>query len=1097
MNAHTPFDANQDWSNPYCRNSSNDPMVDALLGNAYHVVRTVYCNLGYIKHLYDFLSKYGVVICVQSEAELKTLTTEAKYARIYDKSPAGDLRVTDYLYVEDDRTGVLPDDTTATGSWVKVATSNSGVDSKDGGYIPWVYNSGSATGGETSIRIPDETAGAPFMIVNGEWQTEGYDFEYDPLTFEIKFTTPLEQGDFVVVMRTGVPAAPDNPNVSDWVTINWLYNHGAAVGGEQVIDIPYTFQSVPAVYKNGLRFYRGLANNSYTIDSDNNRIILTEPLATNDRLVIQLGGEAKILETVDHTIQEVARAANVKDSEVILSTDTTQVLNGKRVIYDVVSQRIYGLPSLPTNIYINAVSDGQLTYSPGNITVTLLDSYQQQNTRELWRRSLAEAGLTLVDGSFEEGATVNSKTDAVWYIAVGQCYTWDGAFPKVVASGSTPATAGGVGAGKWVSVAGAGIRSDLGQTSGAERIGTATSQTLAESLYAEDSPMSFGQATAKAKSRLATHGCRVLLVGDSLSSFYNIDTANITSLFESYLRRKVHETNPSAEFINRAIGGMRYYDLGRDEPPANLGDGYPWFTDSSRRWMSYIEEAKPDVIFIAFGMNDGPGWDGGNFQQPVFYKMVEELRSISSDPELVFCTNILPSTVNPATATEEQQSGRDAIAGWTRSYAKFAGYSFIDFHRRFKSLRDGVDPCVFSFRRSTISTLVDLPYTYTSKVPCYSVRLTVVDPAVLVTGIQMNLSSLFNNFVSLSYNSALGKWQLQHYTGTSLGVTLNVFGDGPAPVPDQEIHMSLNGDVLTVFIGDNTKPIFSGNIIRFGGKFTPRIGGTGQVRVDIMAGLEVPVAASLTDADIYSTGVDGGNGLNHPTAKSSSRIYPPPLDYWFNSAGPEPIKFDIVADFRSGKLEVSNKLSPKSGGVYNLFSKLTFINGSAEYVRDSENVVIGACFGSTNRAYIDTADYMEPGLSFKRLTVEIEMYAPSGAAHVLSLGEAATGDRSMYQVTTGLQLRATTSSSGQSTDLTSSASYPMVAGRDYTLIHNVDLKTKVAALRTVDGFKIGNTNTHAITSLLSALLSKIKFGYASPSTFGGDVIIKRVRISFR
>lgn len=408
MNAHTPFDANQDWTNPYCRNSSNDPMVDALLGNAYHVVRTVYCNLGYIKHLYDFLSKYGVVICVQSEAELKTLTTEAKYARIYDKSPAGDRRVTDYLYVDDDRTGILPDDTTATGSWINVATSNSGDGSKDGGYIPWVYNSGSANGGETSIRIPDETAGAPFMIVNGDWQTEGYDFEYDPLTFEIKFTTPLEQGDFVVVMRTGIPATPDNPNVSDWVTINWLYNHGAAVGGEQVIDIPYTFQSVPAVYKNGLRFSKGLANNSYTIDPDNNRIILTEPLATNDRLVIQLGGEAKVLETVDHTIQEVARVSNVKDSEVILSTDTTQVLNGKKVVYSVSEQKAYGLPVLPTNVYIKSVADGKLTYNPGSVSVDLLDAPSQLRTQLSLRNGSERVGYNYGDTTYFADRSVSA-----------------------------------------------------------------------------------------------------------------------------------------------------------------------------------------------------------------------------------------------------------------------------------------------------------------------------------------------------------------------------------------------------------------------------------------------------------------------------------------------------------------------------------------------------------------------------------------------------------------------------------------------------------------------------------------------------------------
>ncbi|AMM43477.1 tail spike protein [Enterobacteria phage ECGD1] len=83
------------------------------------------------------------------------------------------------------------------------------------------------------------------------------------------------------------------------------------------------------------------------------------------------------------------------------------------------------------------------------------------NDREQWSRSLAEAGLTLVDGSFEEGATVNSETDAVWHIAGGQCYTWGGEFPKTASSGSTPEAASGIGLGEWVSVGDASLRSDL------------------------------------------------------------------------------------------------------------------------------------------------------------------------------------------------------------------------------------------------------------------------------------------------------------------------------------------------------------------------------------------------------------------------------------------------------------------------------------------------------------------------------------------------------------------------------------------------------------------------------------------------------------
>lgn len=75
-------------------------------------------------------------------------------------------------------------------------------------------------------------------------------------------------------------------------------------------------------------------------------------------------------------------------------------------------------------------------------SITGINSNFEQNSREQWRRSLAEAGLTLVSGSFEEGATVNSSTDAVWHIAGGQCYTWDGAFPKAVPAGTDPTLPG-------------------------------------------------------------------------------------------------------------------------------------------------------------------------------------------------------------------------------------------------------------------------------------------------------------------------------------------------------------------------------------------------------------------------------------------------------------------------------------------------------------------------------------------------------------------------------------------------------------------------------------------------------------------------------
>lgn len=370
MNAHTPFDANQDWTNPYCQNSSNDPMVDALLGNAYHVVRTVYCNMGNLKLLYDFLNQYGMVIGVQSEAELKTLTSKAKYARIYETALNGKRTIIDYLYVEDDPTGITPDDPSATGSWIAVSSS-SGDQHTEGNstYILFNYD---AIGGETTINVPVDTVGVPFITVDGFTQAVGKGFEFNPTTGVITLAQELEAGQEVIAFLTGVPASPDKPTIDNWRVVNWLYNYGNAVGGEQVIDIPFEFLDVPAIYVNGLRRYKGLTSKSYTIDPNNRRIFLTEPLATDDVLIVSIGGNIETIYAADRTIQEIARGFNIKDSEVILDADTTTYLNDKTVIYVTGQQKSYKLPSLPTNVRVGSVTGDQLTYVPGNVVVTLI-----------------------------------------------------------------------------------------------------------------------------------------------------------------------------------------------------------------------------------------------------------------------------------------------------------------------------------------------------------------------------------------------------------------------------------------------------------------------------------------------------------------------------------------------------------------------------------------------------------------------------------------------------------------------------------------------------------------------------------------------------
>lgn len=74
--------------------------------------------------------------------------------------------------------------------------------------------------------------------------------------------------------------------------------------------------------------------------------------------------------------------------------------------------------------------------------------------------------------SFEDGATLTLPNQVLRYEATGEYYRWDGEFPKTVASGSAPASAGGVGIGKWLSVGDASLRSALADTNGSSLIGT-------------------------------------------------------------------------------------------------------------------------------------------------------------------------------------------------------------------------------------------------------------------------------------------------------------------------------------------------------------------------------------------------------------------------------------------------------------------------------------------------------------------------------------------------------------------------------------------------------------------------------------------------
>lgn len=132
--------------------------------------------------------------------------------------------------------------------------------------------------------------------------------------------------------------------------------------------------------------------------------------------------------------------------------------NNQQLLYIAQEYLEQGIPGAGVDTIEFIRDDGSFTYyrikrtdgsysdefyvpSAGSITKVL--------AREALRRSYAEAGLDMVDGSFETGGTVANATEVLLYEADGKAYGWGGAYPKAVPESSTPATSGGVGVGAW------------------------------------------------------------------------------------------------------------------------------------------------------------------------------------------------------------------------------------------------------------------------------------------------------------------------------------------------------------------------------------------------------------------------------------------------------------------------------------------------------------------------------------------------------------------------------------------------------------------------------------------------------------------------
>lgn len=195
MNSHNPFNTGGSG----CTNDfrSADQLVDRIIGDAYHVVKEVYLALGNLTYIYNYLQKYGLIITVDSEDAIKDIPLSiGKFARVYSKSDTVGYYFTDYLYVENDTTGIPSNDPTATGSWVSTKATGSNAS-----FVRiWKYHA--VADGETVIQLPTDIpiVSVQTIYVQGIRQDVGEGFTYNEGDATLTLADELDAGNLVTVI---------------------------------------------------------------------------------------------------------------------------------------------------------------------------------------------------------------------------------------------------------------------------------------------------------------------------------------------------------------------------------------------------------------------------------------------------------------------------------------------------------------------------------------------------------------------------------------------------------------------------------------------------------------------------------------------------------------------------------------------------------------------------------------------------------------------------------------------------------------------------------------------------------------------------------
>lgn len=419
----------------------------------------------------------------------------------------------------------------------------------------------------------------------------------------------------------------------------------------------------------------------------------------------------------------------------------------------------------------------------------------------------------------------------------------------------------------------------------------------------------------QAHKAINTGTIKVAFWGDSITE--GIDQVDLNEIYANRFIAELKKVIPGVTITSQNFGlasrgiaqavSSTYAAVNPEPSDTSLGFWRSWST-AGKTWRDHVKDFAPDLLIVAFGMNDS-GTIGGGADYNEYSNLVTLINYASGwtkVPSIVLIPTFLPTT--DTSRYSQRQDITNSVARATREYGRNTGYPVADANRLYQILRSANDQVLraadlvyspltgwggdtpdYTFESGRISQNNTSANKIISQSRIFYNGVIEADVIPITDGlasgqIQYRYSSDLG-YMAVQWKAGVGTGQIELYTSDDLVTPIAYVANLAIPAGSQtHIKIVTDGANHKIYVGNVATPTIDWTVYKKLHDGNVKIGNPGS-KMSTMDNLKLIYADPLdggvalyTEDDIlgpYNDAYSSGNGINHPSGLGYALFYLP------------------------------------------------------------------------------------------------------------------------------------------------------------------------------------------------------------------------------